>query len=229
MIRIKVRCPFISSDVHQPPVHLMGSLVMKAAVILAHPNPASFCASVSRTCVEALEALGTEVVLRDLYAMDFDPRLKAAELPTSQGWTMAPDVIDERALLADVEHFVFVYPFWFNAPPAILKGYADRVLSMGFGYQPGSHGGDALLVGKTLMTFSTSGAPEHWIDSTGALNTLMSVFDLHLAAVTGLRVLGHEHLGGIVAPLRQDAVDDLLQRVRTSVLAVQTPLQAAAL
>jgi len=100
---------------------------------------------------------------------------------------------------------------------------------MGFGYQPGSHGGDPLLVGKTLMTFSTSGAPEHWIDATGALNALMSVFDLHLAAVTGLRVLGHEHLGGIVAPMRQDAAEDLLQRVRASILAVQPTLSAAAL
>ena len=195
---------------------------MKTAVILAHPNPSSFCAAVSRICVETLDASGAEVVLRDLYAMDFDPRLKLGELPTPQGWTMAPDVIAERALLADVGHFVFVYPFWFNAPPAILKGYVDRVLSMGFGYQPGSHGGDPLLVGKTLMTFSTSGAPEHWVSSTGALNALMSVFDLHLAAVTGLRVLGHEHLGGIIAPMRPDAADDLLQRVRTAVLAAQT-------
>ncbi len=194
---------------------------MKTAVILAHPNPSSFCAAIARTCVEALAASGEEVVLRDLYAMDFDPRLRIAELPTSRGWTMAPDVVAERARLADVGSFVFVYPFWFNAPPAMLKGYVDRVLSMGFGYQPGSHGGDPLLVGKTLMTFSTSGAPEHWIDSTGALNALMSVLDLHLAAVTGLRVLGHEHLGGVIAPMRQDAADDLLERVSTAILAVR--------
>jgi NAD(P)H dehydrogenase (quinone) len=195
---------------------------MKTAVILAHPNPSSFCAAVSRTCVETLAASGGEVVLRDLYSMDFDPRLRTDELPTPRGWTMATDVIAERALLADVESFVFVYPFWFNAPPAMLKGYVDRVFSMGFGYQPGSHGSDPLLVGKTLMTFSTSGAPEHWIDSTGALNALMSVFDLHLAAVTGLRVLGHEHLGGIVAPMGQDAADDLLARVRASLLATRS-------
>ena len=194
---------------------------MKTAVILAHPNPSSFCAAIARTCVEALEASGGEVVLRDLYAMEFDPRLRTTELPTPQGWTMAPDVVAERARLADVDSFVFVYPFWFNAPPAILKGYVDRVFSMGFGYQPGPHGADALLVGKTLMTFSTSGAPEHWIDSTGALNALMSVLDLHLAAVTGLRVLGHEHLGGIVAPMRQDAADDLLERVRAAIFAVR--------
>ena len=222
MIRIKVKRFFDASDGQPPLVRPLGSLVMKTAIILAHPNPSSFCAAIARTCVEALEASGGEVVLRDLYAMDFDPRLRAAELPTPQGWTMAPDVVAERAVLTDVDSFVFVYPFWFNAPPAILKGYVDRVFSMGFGYQPGSHGGDPLLVGKTLMTFSTSGAPEHWIDATGALNALMSVLDLHLAAVTGLRVLGHEHLGGIIAPMRQDAADDLLERVSAAILALRT-------
>lgn len=186
---------------------------MKYAVVLAHPKPTSFCAAVARTCASALEASGAQVVMRDLYALDFDPRLKAGELPTAHGWGPAPDVVAERALLADIDGFVFVYPFWFNAPPAILKGYADRVLSMGFGYQPGPHGADPLLVGKTLLSISTSGAPEHWVDSTGALTALMTVFDLHLAAVTGLRVVGHEHLGGITGPMAEEAAQDVLDRV----------------
>ena len=190
---------------------------MKTAVILAHPKSTSFCAAIARQCVTALEAGGDTVVFRDLYAVDFDPRLKASELPTPKGWVMAGDAQAERERIADVHRFVFVYPFWFNAPPAMLKGYVDRVLSMGFGYQPDAHGGAPLLAGKTLMSFSTSGAPEHWVESTGALNALMSVFDLHLAAITGLRVAGHEHLGGVVAPITQEAAQDLLDRVRVSV------------
>ena len=197
---------------------------MNTAIILAHPNPSSFCAAVAGACQAAIEGAGGSVMLRDLYGMDFDPRLKRSELPTETGWTMGDDVMAERALLAGVDHFLLVYPFWFNAPPAILKGYVDRVFSMGFGYQPGPRGADPLLVGKTLMSVSTSGAPDHWVDSTGALTALMNVFDLHLAKVTGLRVLGHEHLGGVVAAMRQDAVDDLLARARDAVLAAQSDL-----
>ncbi|KQY92838.1 NAD(P)H dehydrogenase [Caulobacter sp. Root1455] len=196
---------------------------MKYAVILAHPKPTSFCAAVARTCVAALEQGGAQAVLRDLYALDFDPRLKAEELPVGRGWAPAPDVVAERALLSDVDGFVFVYPFWFNAPPAILKGYVDRVLSMGFGYQPGPHGADPLLVGKTLMSISTSGAPEHWVDATGALTALMSVFDLHLAAVTGLRVAGHEHLGGVTGPMAEEAAQDVLDRVTRVIGATLVP------
>jgi len=192
---------------------------MKYAVILAHPKPTSFCAAIARTCVETLELGGARVIMRDLYAMDFDPRLQAQEIPTSQGWTMAPDILAERARLADVNGFIFVYPFWYNAPPAILKGYVDRVLSMGFGYQPGPHGADPLLVGKTLMSFSTSGAPEHWVDSTGALTSLMTVFDLHLSAVCGLCIQGHEHLGGILSSMTTEAGATLLERVASVLIA----------
>ena len=197
---------------------------MKTAIILAHPNPSSFCAAIAATCQAAIEGAGGSMVLRDLYAMNFDPCLRRAELPTEKGWTMGDDVMAERALLAGVDHFLFVYPFWFNAPPAMLKGYVDRVLSMGFGYQPSARGADPLLVGKTLMSLSTSGAPDHWVDSTGALTGLINGFDLHLAKVTGLRVLGHEHLGGVVAAMRQDAVDDLLDRARRAVLTAQSEL-----
>lgn len=186
---------------------------MKHAIILAHPKPKSFCASIARTCAGALRALGHKVIVRDLYGMDFDPRLRAGEIPVHTGFAPAPDVVAERKRLADVDSFIFVYPFWFNAPPAILKGYVDRVFGMGFGYRPGSGGTQGMLDGRTLMTISTSGAPEEWVESTGALQALMTVFDRHLAAVTGLEVSGHVHLGSVLSTLTREAAKDMLGQV----------------
>ena len=192
---------------------------MKHAVILAHPKPASFNAAIARTCVEILGRLGHEAMLRDLYAMDFDPRLRADEIPAITPYQPAPDVKAERAVLADVDSFVFVYPFWFNAPPAILKGYVDRVLSMGFGYAPGADGGAPLLTGRRLTTFSTSGAPDRWVDSTGALNGLIQGFDQHLAGVCGLALGGHHHFGGIHSMLAEPAAADMLDTVSAKLTA----------
>lgn len=189
---------------------------MKHAIILAHPKPASFCASIARTSADALRALDHKVIVRDLYKMDFDPRLQAGEIPVHTGFAAAADVVAERKRLADVDSFLFVYPFWFNAPPAILKGYVDRVFGMGFGYRPGSGGTQGMLDGKTLMTFSTSGAPEAWVESTGALQALMTGFDLHLAAVTGLTVSGHVHLGSVHSSLTRDAAKGMLGEVDAS-------------
>jgi len=188
---------------------------MKHAVILAHPRPASVCAAIARTCVEHLRATNHAVVLRDLYALDFDPRLKAEELPSPSGVHPAADVVAERRLLGECDGFIFVYPFWFNAPPAILKGYVDRVFSMSFGYAPGPSGTESLLDDKTLLSFSTSGAPEDWVNATGALQALMTVFDHHLSGVCGLRVLDHRHFGSIVSNITAESVADLLEQVRT--------------
>ena len=189
---------------------------MKHAVILAHPKSTSFSASIAHAAVDALTGMGHEAILRDLYAMDFDPRLQANEIPGEVGYRPAPDLAAERATLADVDSFIFVYPFWFNAPPAILKGYVDRVLSMGFGYRPASGGTEPLLRGKSLMSFTTSGAPDRWVNSTGALKTLMTGFDLHLGGVCGLLVVDHVHFGGIVPNLAQPAADEMLDQVRAA-------------
>lgn len=186
---------------------------MKHAIILAHPKPTSFCASIAKTCARTLRSLGHTVIVRDLYQMDFDPRLQAGEIPVYTGYAPATDVVRERDSLASVDSFIFIYPFWFNAPPAILKGYVDRVFSMGFGYRPGAGGTDTLLDGKSLTTFSTSGAPEEWVNSTGALQALMTVFDLHLAAVTGLNMRGHTHLGSVRSSLSPNAAREMLGQV----------------
>lgn len=196
---------------------------MNHAVILAHPKPTSFCASIARTCVEHLRAGGHQVVLRDLYALDFDPRLKADEMPTAKGAVPSADVVIERRALAGVKSLIFVYPFWFNAPPAILKGYVDRVLGMGFGYASISGRMEGLLDGMTLTSFSTSGAPEHWVNSTGALQALMSVFDLHLCGVCGLRLLAHKHFGDIVSNMTAESAADVLDQVRQTLDAVLEP------
>ena len=190
---------------------------MKHAVIVAHPNPGSLTRAAATAYAEAVEALGHQAMIRDLYPLDFDPRLQAAEIPGAAGYAFGADVLEERRLLADADVFAFVYPLWFNAPPAMLKGYVDRVFSMGFGYGPAAGGTEPLLEGKKLISFSFSGAPESWVRDSGALRALMTVFDLHLAAVCGLQVLDHRHIGGIVPGITDEAVADVLMQVGRTV------------
>lgn len=192
---------------------------MKHAIIIAHPNPKSLTHTVAETYLKSVEGLGQQALVRDLYAMGFDPCLKASEIPTPAGFQFKADVAAERESLADVDVFAFIYPFWFNAPPAILKGYADRVFSMGFGYEPGMGGTESLLDGKKLISFTTSGAPDQWVRDTGALQTLMTLFDRHLGAMCGLQVVDHVHVGGIVSDITEEAVEDVRQGVRRAVSA----------
>jgi NAD(P)H dehydrogenase (quinone) len=189
---------------------------MKHAIIVAHPKPDSLTGAVARTYADALRGFGEEVVVRDLYAIGFDPCLKAEEIPGPSGYQAAPDIAAERQLLAEVKVFTFVYPLWFNAPPAILKGYVDRVFSMGFGYLPVVGGTEPGLEGRQLMSFSSSGAPDAWVADTGALDALGQVFDGHVAAVCGLTVIDHVHFGGMVPGITEEAFQDTLDAVRAA-------------
>ncbi|WP_374569808.1 NAD(P)H-dependent oxidoreductase [Phenylobacterium sp.] len=190
---------------------------MKHAVIVAHPSEHSLALAVAHRYIEAVGKLGHTSVLRDLYRMDFDPRLKAGELPVGDHFGPAPDIVAEREAIADADVFAFVYPFWFNAPPAMIKGYVDRVFSIGFGFEAVYGGTSGLLEGRKMISFTTSGAPERWVHSTGAYEALMTLFDRHVAAVCGMTVVDHVHEGGVIPNMTDEAFSAIMGRIDAAV------------
>jgi NAD(P)H dehydrogenase (quinone) len=137
--------------------------------------------------------------MRDLYRMNFSPVLQASEIPEAKGFWPRPDVSSERAELMNVDVFCFVYPVWFCTPPAILTGYVQRAFGMGFGYGA-QQGGEnqRLLLQRSMISFSSSGAPAEWMHADGTLAAMQRIFDNHLAAVCGMRMLEHKHFGHVV-------------------------------
>jgi NAD(P)H dehydrogenase (quinone) len=191
---------------------------MKHAVIVGHPNPDSFTLTVAKTYCNAVVRRGHEPLLRDLYRMNFDPRLQAGEIPKPDGFAPAEDIKAERALIADAKVFTFIYPLWFDAPPAIVKGYVDRVFGMGFGYGPIAGGGNQpLLDGRMMLSFSASGAPTEWLEEEGTWPALRALFDGYVAKVCGLQLLDHVHFGGVTPGLPELFIEQSLQTVRDTV------------
>lgn len=186
----------------QPPVH---------AVIVAHPRKNSFTAAVAARYAQAVKALGHAVVMRDLYGLGFDPCLKAQEMPFAPSFAPGADVLEERALLEPCRVFAFIYPLWLNAPPAILKGYLDRVFGFGFAYGDGGHSHVPRLTGRQLVSFSVSGAPTQWLRQSGGLEALQSLFDTYFASLTGLKSLGHFHFGGVTPGASETFIQARLQ------------------
>jgi len=191
---------------------------MKHAVIVAHPSQNSFNLAVANAYCEAVRQRGHTPILRNLYRMGFDPRLQDGEIPRPGGFKPGEDVVAERAVIADADVFAFIYPLWFYAPPAILKGYIDRVFGMGFGYGPIQGGGNTQrLRGRQMISFSTSGAPTDWLKQEGAWSAIHNLFDGHFAAVCGLTCLDHVHFGETVPNLRADVVEARLAKVGETV------------
>lgn len=170
---------------------------MKHAIIFANPRSTSFTASVAQAYAAAVSASGHQAIIRDLYGMGFAPCLKDSELPFADDFSPAADVIAERALLRDCEVFALVYPLWLNSPPAILKGYLERVFGFGFAFGGDGHSYTPLLGGRNLISFTSSGAPEAWLSQTGARDAIETLFDRYFAELCGMKSLGHFHFGNV--------------------------------
>lgn len=130
-------------------------------VVLCHPNPKSYNHAVARTARERLEALGHRVVLHDLYEEGFDPVLRHAELRRRLSFD---DLVQRHYHdLEQADGLVVVHPEWWSQPPALLKGWIDRVLMPGVGYE--FEGEEfmpknkvALLGGKRALVLATTDA-----------------------------------------------------------------------
>lgn len=103
------------------------------------------------------------MTLRDLYAEGFDPILPAAEIP--RGAVLPPDVQRHCDQLAGADGLVIVHPNWWGQPPAVLKGWVDRVIRPGVAYEfLEGDGGEGVPVGllkvRAAVVFNTSNTPE---------------------------------------------------------------------
>jgi NAD(P)H dehydrogenase (quinone) len=190
---------------------------MKHAAVVAHPNQDSFVMTVAGAYRDAVLARKQDVVFKDLYREKFDPCLQADELPWASSFTTHSDVAAERDALRDAGVFALFYPLWLNAPPAMLKGYLERVFGFGFAYGRGRSGNEPLLRGRKLISFTSSGAPTEWVIQSGAWQAVRTLFDAHFAAVCGMEVVDHVHFGGIVPGTRAEMVAKHVETVRQKV------------
>jgi NAD(P)H dehydrogenase (quinone) len=171
---------------------------IKHAIIVCHPEHRSFALSVAGRYAETVRGHGHEVVIRDLYRMRFNPVLRARE----RRGAPAQDVTKEWAALGKPDVFVLVYPIWFGTPPAMLKGYIDRVFGAGRSRGQGGEGGTSeLLVGKHLVSLTSSGSMRAWLDEKGVLGSLRTVYDRYFADVFGFAETHRYHFDGVTADI----------------------------
>lgn len=191
---------------------------MRHVVILAHPKARSFTRMMAESYVEAVEARGHTALLRDLYAMNFEARLAGDEIPGPDGATPRPDVVEERARIGGADVFCFVYPIWFGGPPAILKGYVERVFGVGFGYRSIKSGGlEPLLKGRKMLSLTSSGSANQWLVESGGWDAVRKVFDERIALSTGLEPLDHINYGGVDFDLPPGLADEAREGVARAV------------
>ncbi len=136
---------------------------MKISVILGHPYEKSFNAAIAETVVTTLKNNGHTVMFHDLCQENFNPILSEKELISDM--TEDDLVLCHQQEIKEVDGIIVIHPNWWGQPPAILKGWVDRVLreNIAYTFSEGDSGGGlpiGLLKAKVGLVFNTSNTPE---------------------------------------------------------------------
>jgi NAD(P)H dehydrogenase (quinone) len=136
---------------------------MRISIILGHPSKESFNHAIANTVVETLLNNGHEVFFHDLYEENFDPLISSSEIPKEAS---LEKVIEEHCnKISEVNGIIIIHPNWWGQPPAILKGWIDRVLRPGVAYEfKAGDSGEGVPIGllnaETALVFNTSNTPK---------------------------------------------------------------------
>lgn len=141
---------------------------MNISIILAHPDSSSFNHAIALVCKERLIENGHNVFFHDLYEEDFNPIIETHELPKDGQIDHIIEAYCNELVKSD--GIIIIHPNWWGQPPAIMKGWIDRVIRPGIAYEfEESDNGEGVPIGllnaETGLIFNTSNTSKKREDS----------------------------------------------------------------
>ncbi|WP_118973000.1 NAD(P)H-dependent oxidoreductase [Taibaiella koreensis] len=164
---------------------------MKHLIIYAHPNAASLNNLFKQTVEETLLQQNHEVVVRDLYQLNFDPVLSLEDIAGQHSGKVSKEIEKEQEYITWAEVITFIYPIWWTGMPGIMKGYIDRVFSYGFAYRYDLGVQKGLLTGKSAYIINSHGKSKTEYQEIGMDNALRLTSDKGIYTYCGFDIKQH--------------------------------------
>ncbi|RKT98701.1 flavodoxin family protein [Burkholderia sp. Nafp2/4-1b] len=172
--------------------------LMNVYILVAHPEPNSFNASLVETARKAFIGGGHRVKVSDLYQNKFDPcersmhfenrsdesifDVQAEQRHAFENDTLPMDVQHELELVQWADLIMVQFPLWWFGPPAMLKGWMDRVFVYGALYSSERRFERGRCRGKRMLLSVTTGASVDECSYNGReLNTRMLLWPIQYA------------------------------------------------
>ena len=167
---------------------------MNTLIITAHPTSHNLTIGMSEIIKKERENQGGFVEVVDLY--NDKPQ---AFYSFKDAHDTALDETQEyyQQKIKKADEIVFVYPFWWGGPPAIMKNWVDSNLTMGFAAHYVKGRPQGLLQGKRVKVFTTSGAPKFLYRLTGVLFATKKLWKQTIVEFCGMKFDGYYHFGGV--------------------------------
>ncbi|MFI6418140.1 NAD(P)H oxidoreductase [Streptomyces sp. NPDC050842] len=188
-------------------------------LVHAHPRSDSLTAQVADLAHARLKDGGGTVDVLDLYAEDFDPVLRPADEPDweDREKRYSPEVHAHMDRILAAGDIVIVFPVWWMAPPAVLKGWIDRVWNYGFAYGRSK----PRLAAKRMLWLALMGNPAEEIEHLGLSTVLDTQLRVGVSEYCGIkdssvRIVYGTELSGVAKDLRPERVRALLTEAGTA-------------
>ncbi|XP_051259954.1 ribosyldihydronicotinamide dehydrogenase [quinone]-like [Dicentrarchus labrax] len=156
----------------------------KVLLVYAHQSSGSFNAAAKDAAVEVLAAQGCTVEVSDLYAMKFKATATAEDIigevkncdhfryaeETKLAWEagkLSTDITEEQRKLTETDLVIFQFPMYWFTVPAIMKGWIDRVLTLGFAFSQEKRYSQGIFKEKKAILSFTTGSQESMFSANG--------------------------------------------------------------
>jgi NAD(P)H dehydrogenase (quinone) len=154
---------------------------MNILIVYCHPSRKSYTYQVFSKLMEGLQTTGHNIIVSDLYAMNFQTDMSEAEYER-EGFALtdkplAQDVIAEQQKIQQSDCIIFIYPVWWSDCPAKLKGWFDRVYSVGFayGYDKAGNRHSSMKKQKSGFVICTAGHPLEFLEQNGMAESMRKI------------------------------------------------------
>lgn len=187
---------------------------MNHLIIYAHPNPASFNHAILEAYADELARAGHPVRVRNLYAQGFNPVIHQSDYELINRGTPPDDIRAEQDHIRWSGILTFIFPIFWAGMPAILKGYIDKVFSVGFAYVFEGDRPRGILRGRKAVIINTTGGALNYYRKSGMVESITHTMDGGIFRFCGFQVLEHKFF--VAVPMATRAERSLmLEEVRT--------------
>jgi putative NADPH-quinone reductase len=138
---------------------------MNTLILYCHPWEGSYNFAFLKAITKGLEKRNVSYEILDLVLDGFNPVMTEADLAVyRKGAFVDPKVGEYQEKLMRAEEIIIITPIWWGMPPAILKGFFDKVFLPHWAYETSDSG---LLQGKLThikkaTVISTMNSPQFY-------------------------------------------------------------------
>ncbi|MGH1335060.1 MAG: NAD(P)H-dependent oxidoreductase [Aureispira sp.] len=153
---------------------------MKVQIIYCHPSKKSYTYEILEQIKATLDKAKITYDISDLYAMGFQTDMNEAEYER-EGFAkielpIPKEVKEEHEKIAQADALIFIYPVWWSDCPAKLKGWFDRVYSVGYAYgTANSTPSEKMKPIKYGLVICTAGHPNEYLKEIGIAESMRNI------------------------------------------------------